>query len=130
MTDKEIKELIDFAVSAAENSYSPYSGFSVGAALKGADGRIFCGVNVENISFGGTICAERSALCRAVTDGVKNFEALAVYHKGSFAYPCGICRQMLSEFGDMDVYISDGKTYIKKRLGDLMPYNFESKEIT
>ncbi len=129
MSEREKQALINTAKKASQNSYSPYSHFAVGAALMAENGEIFAGTNVENISFGATVCAERSALCSAVTAGVKKFKALAVYHEGELAYPCGVCRQMLCEFGDMDVFLSDGSQCRELKLSNLIPYNFQTKEI-
>lgn len=98
---KELFEmLLQKAREAAEKSYSPYSKFPVGAALLSKDGRVFTGCNVENASYGGTICAERTALVKAVSDGYREFEAMAVVCKNlKDAWPCGICRQFIAEFG-------------------------------
>ena len=101
-------ELLHQARKALSFSYSPYSKFKVGAALLSKDGTVFCGTNVENASFGGTICAERSALVAAVSRGVTSFDKLAVCVAGErFASPCGICRQALAEFGlDLSIVCS------------------------
>ena len=98
MTDEGLFQL---AVEAAEGAYAPYSGYSVGAALLTKDGRVYTGANVENSSFGATICAERTAAVRAVTDGARVFDSIAVAAPGTGgpAWPCGICRQFLFEFG-------------------------------
>jgi cytidine deaminase len=91
--------LIDAAREAARTSYSPYSGFAVGAALLVSDGRVFLGANVENCSYGLTICAERVAMFRAVTEGARSFRRMAIVtHDGRPALPCGACRQVLAEF--------------------------------
>jgi cytidine deaminase len=91
--------LVDAARQAREHSYSPYSGFRVGAALLTADGRMFTGTNVENASFGLSICAERTAVFKAVTAGVKKFTAIAICADGPKPTPpCGACRQVLVEF--------------------------------
>ena len=98
--EQKYKELYIQALRASENAYSPYSHFKVGAALLCSDGSVFTGVNVENSSYGATICAERSALSAAITAGKRDFEAIAVASPGASAYPCGICRQVIFEFGD------------------------------
>ena len=97
MTDRE---LVALAFSMLEHSYVPYSGFPVGAALLCEDGSVFTGCNVENAAYGSTICAERTALVKAVSEGHRDdFVALAVVGKGEdYCWPCGSCRQMLYEF--------------------------------
>ncbi|MBQ3824478.1 MAG: cytidine deaminase, partial [Clostridia bacterium] len=99
------EELIKLAEKAKDGSYSPYSHFRVGAALLTADGSVYTGANVECSSYGGTICAERAALVKAVNDGKRDFSAIAIISDDSEpCYPCGICRQMLSDFSpDMAV---------------------------
>jgi len=88
------------AIEAAQHAYAPYSRFAVGAAVLSADGRIHAGANVENASFGLSVCAERNAIFRAVADGARRIDALLVYTPtGSATPPCGACRQVLSEFG-------------------------------
>lgn len=109
MTDKE---LVKTAIEAKEKAYAPYSHFKVGAAIQTRDGKVYTGVNVENASFGATCCAERTAVFKAVTEGEREFDAIAIAGDSeSFVYPCGICRQVLSEFGgrDLRVLCSDGK---------------------
>lgn len=92
--------LLELAKLAAYQSYSPYSKFPVGAAALAEDGRVFLGCNVENASYGGTICAERTAIVKAVSEGVKEFRAIAIdCPKAKNLWPCGICRQFISEFG-------------------------------
>jgi cytidine deaminase len=96
----DMLELYEAACAVREHAYAPYSGFRVGAALRTADGRVYIGVNVENASFPVTICAERGALMAAVADGARQFSSLAVVTDASEpAAPCGMCRQMLVEFG-------------------------------
>lgn len=93
-------ELIQAALQAREAAYAPYSQYKVGAALLGKSGRIYTGCNVENASYGATICAERVAAVKAVSEGEQTFEALAVATDGDEpGSPCGICRQFLAEFG-------------------------------
>lgn len=118
------QQLIKSAKKALRNSYSPYSKFRVGAAIATFDGEIITGCNVENVSFGLSICAERVALFKAISEGYQKFEAIAVVsNKRECIYPCGACRQVLSEFDpDIKVYVyGDKKTY---NLRELLPYSF------
>lgn len=95
MTDKELYRI---ANDVKENAYAPYSGFRVGAALLTRSGKVYTGVNVENASYGATLCAERGAVAKAVSEGEREFRALAVASSAGEAMPCGICRQVLMEF--------------------------------
>lgn len=122
----DLDTLFKEAEKAALQSYSPYSHFRVGAALLSEDGRIFTGTNVENRSFGLTICAERSAVVSAVSSGVKRFAALAISTPDSETPvgPCGACRQVLSEFmnGDAPVrFGSPGTEAVNTTIGALLP---------
>lgn len=102
-------QLVEAARQASRHAYAPYSGCSVGAAVLAEDGRIFAGANVENASYGMTICAERSAVAAAVSVGVRRLEAVAVCSDNSWM-PCGACRQVLSEFADdLLVLVCDGE---------------------
>ncbi|MDD2190627.1 MAG: cytidine deaminase [Eubacteriales bacterium] len=94
------KELYRAAQQIMQNAYAPYSRFKVGAALLTKSGEVFTGVNVENSSYGAAICAERTAYVKAVSEGYREFEAIAVASSGGEAYPCGICRQFMFEFGE------------------------------
>lgn len=96
----EYKELFRIAQGMLDNAYVPYSKFRVGAALLTKTGEVYTGVNVENASYGATICAERTALVKAVSEGHRDFEAIAIASSSGEAYPCGICRQFVFEFGD------------------------------
>ena len=124
------KELIERAKKARENAYAPYSKFKVGAAILTEDGEIYTGVNVENASFGLTVCAERVALFKAVSDGKRSFKAIAVVTDTEEPVPpCGACRQVLSEFGDMEVIMANLKGDVKiARLRDLLPDSFKFEE--
>lgn len=121
-------ELYDCATQASSNAYAPYSNFPVGAALLMDDGMIITGVNVENRSFGGTICAERTAMTRAIAMGYTTFKALAVATPASDypVSPCGICRQFLSEFVKDDVPVIFGnskESVVETSLKKLYPYD-------
>ena len=97
---KNDTELIQAAIQARLAAYAPYSNYKVGAALLGKSGRVYTGCNVENASYAATICAERAAAVKAVSEGEREFEALAVVAEGEAPVsPCGICRQFLAEFG-------------------------------
>lgn len=126
MTDKE---LLTIAHDAAAFAYVPYSKFPVGAALECADGSVFTGCNVENSSFGGTICAERVAICKAISEGHTAFSRIAIYGSASenYCYPCGICRQFMSEFGtDIEILCSNKRgRYVSYRLSELAPHTFQ-----
>lgn len=120
--------LVAAARAARDRAYAPYSHYPVGAAVLAPDGRIFTGANVENASYGATICAERAAAVQAVSAGVRRFAAVAVISREQIpCLPCGICRQFLAEFCVPDVPIAacraDG-TYEIHRLGALMPHTF------
>lgn len=100
-------ELINYAKKAMNNAYAPYSNFCVGAALLTDDGTVYTGCNIENSSFGATICAERTAAVKAVSEGHRRFTKIAIVSKaGGYTYPCGICRQFLSEFSDENMELS------------------------
>ncbi len=107
LTEGEIAELIAAAAAVRERAYAPYSRFLVGAALRAADGTIFAGCNVENASYGLTICAERNAIAQAIAAGTRDFTAVAVVSENGVT-PCGACRQVLVEFGpEMMVIVVD-----------------------
>lgn len=119
--------LISYARKAMGNAYAPYSGFSVGAALLTTDGDVFTGCNVENSSFGATICAERCAVLKAISEGCTSFSKIAIVSSSdNLTFPCGICRQFLSEFmEDGIVVLCDAKGEIKEyTLESLIPFAF------
>lgn len=129
MTDKE---LVALAKEAMENAYVPYSQFKVGAALLTKDGRVFKGCNIENASYGATNCAERTAIFKAVSEGYREFEAIAIVaSSGDFVPPCGICRQVLVEFmPDGKVILdSDEKGMVTYLVRELLPCGFSSEDI-
>ncbi|KAJ7696058.1 cytidine deaminase [Mycena rosella] len=119
MSIEQRESIIKAAFEAKQNSYSPYSKFRVGAALLAADGTIFKGANIENASYGGTICAERTAIVKAVSEGNKSFIALAVVTDvPSSISPCGMCRQVIREFCAVDMPILLVPGDYPKGLGD------------
>ena len=125
MTDQERLEL---ARKAAERSYSPYSHFPVGAALECADGTIFTGCNVENAAYGDTICAERTAAVKAVSEGHRDFRRISIWgNSREYCYPCGSCRQFLQEFNrDLIVVVGRGDGAFRRfSLAEMMPYTFD-----
>lgn len=123
----ESNELVFLAQKAKENAYAPYSGFRVGAALLDPSGKVHTGCNVENASFGATNCAERTAIFKAVSDGVRRFEAIAIASDSKdLIFPCGICRQVIAEFGIQRIVISrDDGTFTEYSLEELLPYAFK-----
>lgn len=129
MTDRE---LVRIAKEAMKYAYAPYSHFQVGAALLAKDGRVFQGCNIENASYGATNCAERTAIFKAVSEGVREFEAIAIVaSSGEYAAPCGICRQVLFEF------LPDGKVILDSNekgmmifsVQELLPFGFRGEDI-
>lgn len=132
MTENDIKNLISKALTARKNSYSPYSQFAVGSALLSNNGEIFCGCNIENSAFTPSVCAERVALFKAVSQGVKNFKAIAVVGGKNtptdFCPPCGVCRQTLKEFCNDDfkvILAKDNLEYKIYTLSELLPHCFD-----
>jgi len=125
-------DLIKKAIDARKNAYAPYSKFKVGAAVITQKGNVYTGCNVENASYGATICAERVALCNAVSSGDCNIKAIAiVYDEEKFASPCGICRQFIYEFGsEIEVILAKmNGEYKIKTISDLLPDGFGGGEI-
>ena len=130
-------ELLQLAIKAMENSYSPYSDCKVGAALLCKNGKVFTGTNIENAAFGPTVCAERVAVFKAVSEGEKEFSKIAVVGgkggviNGIFA-PCGVCRQVLREFCEDDFSIVLGETpdsFKSVTLKDLLPLSFSPDNV-
>lgn len=125
----DYKKLISAARKAKEFSYSPYSNFRVGAALLTEDGRIFTGCNVENVAFSPSVCAERTAVVKAVSEGYRNFQAIVVTgDNGDYLAPCGVCRQVLAEFCDLEhfqvILANDENDYKIMKLSELLPGSF------
>ena len=131
------KELCRMAIEAMQKSYSPYSGYCVGAALLAVDGTVFTGCNIENASYTPTVCAERTAIFKAVSEGVHRFKAIAVAGgkdgviTGAFP-PCGVCRQVMAEFCDPDfavLVVTGEESYDRYTLAELLPSGFGPKNI-
>lgn len=134
-----IQELIRCAFQAQKNAYAPYSHFQVGAALLCKDGEIYTGCNIENASYGACNCGERTAFFKAVSEGKREFEAIAIVGKKSdapefdYCAPCGICRQVMAEFCDPETFqiilprtVEDYRSY---KLQELFPFGFTSKDM-
>ena len=138
MTDKTefYRSLMASAVAAREYAYSPYSGYRVGAALLGKSGKLYTGCNVENAGYTPTNCAERTAVFKAVSEGEREFTAIAVAGGSgetldAACTPCGVCRQVLAEFcaADMPVILGTPENLRVLTLGDLLPFAFTKKNL-
>jgi len=131
MNDDNRRTLIARAMAARARAYAPYSKYHVGAALRAASGKVYDGANVENAVYPAGICAERTALVKAVSEGERKFEAIAIATSNGGS-PCGVCRQMLSEFGlDLIVLVVDDKGALvhETTLRDLLPRAFGPKDL-
>lgn len=134
LTEEQKRQLIREALAAREHSYSPYSKYRVGAALLAEDGRIFRGCNIENAAYTPTNCAERTAVFKAVSEGCRAFSAIAVVGgkeerpTGEYAYPCGVCRQVLREFAEPSAFVvicaRSEEDYREFTLDELLPESF------
>lgn len=133
MQKRQIEEMIDIAIRQLEFSYTPYSGFKVGAALLAKDGTIYGGCNIENAAYGPTNCAERTAFFKAVSEGVHEFDAICIVGGKDgvltdYAAPCGVCRQVMMEFCDPETFqiiLATGKDrYDVFTLRELLPLGF------
>ena len=132
MQERDSAKLVEKALGAMKRSYAPYSHFNVGAALLTGEGEVFCGCNIENAAFGCTNCAERTAVFKAISEGKREFQAIAIVggkdgKVDGFCPPCGVCRQVLSEFcgKDFRVILADGAGETKVvTLGALLPESF------
>ena len=138
MTDKTefYRSLMASAVAAREYAYSPYSGYRVGAALLGKSGKLYTGCNVENVGYTPTNCAERTAVFKAVSEGEREFTAIAVVGGMGDSIdpactPCGVCRQVLAEFcaADMPVILGTPENLRVMTLGELLPFAFTKKNL-
>ena len=125
-------ELVRAALDARARAYAPYSGYAVGAALRARDGRVFTGANVENASYGLSVCAERSAVVQAVAAGARELDALAVATTSSPpAAPCGMCRQTLAEFArDLPIALANDRgEVVHVTLAELLPRAFRGEDL-
>ena len=132
INDEMKQELGRLAAEMRSRSYIPYSHYAVGAALLTKDGRIFTGCNIENAAYPVTICAERTAIFKAVSEGARDFKAIAVATEDGQGYPCGSCRQVMAEFAlDMDVMLADaaGNITVETSVSDLLPGAFTPKNL-
>lgn len=131
ITNAQRTQLVEAAVAARNKAYAPYSKFSVGAAVLGVDGKIYTGCNIENVSYGMTMCAERTAIFKMVSEGCTKFAAIAVTagENATDGAPCGACRQVMGEFacsiGETEVLLASvNGDYIIETVASLMPYPF------
>lgn len=131
MNKQLIDKLYKKALEVRENAYVPYSKFKVGAALLTEDDQIYLGANVENASYGLSICAERNAIFKANADGKRKYKALMVVADTEEPVsPCGACRQVMTEFGDYKVYLANLKGKIKETsTNELLPYDFNKEDM-
>lgn len=131
----DYKALISKAIDARERSYSPYSHFRVGSALLCENGSIYTGCNIENASYVETVCAERTAIFKAISNGEHNFSAIAIVggldQITDYTYPCGSCRQVLSEHctNELEIVLFDGESIKLCTLGELFPSSFKKDDI-
>lgn len=131
LTKQEKQSLVDLANEARRRAYAPYSNYRVGAALRTQTGRIYTGVNVENAAYPNSICAERTAVFKAVSEGEHDFEVIAVVTDNGGS-PCGGCRQVLAEFGlETIVLLADGKGQVvmETTVGKLLPEAFQPRDL-
>ena len=129
------ESLIEAARDAASRAYAPYSGFSVGAALLTRDGKVYTGCNIENSSYSATLCAERVAISKAISAGERDLQAIAVVggNGSRITPPCGVCRQVMSEFCDpatFEIVLSDNGNVVSYTLAQLLPLAFGAEDIS
>lgn len=126
------EQLMEKAIEAKEFSHSPYSNFRVGAALLTKSGKVYTGCNIECASYGGTNCAERTAIFKAVSEGDRDIDKIAITSDSpEFTFPCGICRQVIAEFGlDIDIILANEAGEVKSFLiTELLPHSFTQKDL-
>ena len=129
-------DLIKLAAEARKKAYADYSGYKVGAAILGKNGKVYTGCNVENAVFPAGICAERNAIFSAVADGTREFSKIAIVGGSGekvtgYAYPCGICRQVMREFcdDDFEIILYDGRKQLRKTLAEILPFSFSRADL-
>ncbi|NLX61375.1 MAG: cytidine deaminase [Tissierellia bacterium] len=127
----DIKSLIEKALEAQEKAYVPYSNFRVGASLLTEDDKIYTGCNIEIASYSPTICAERTAIFKAVSEGHRKIKAIAVVGDSDYTFPCGVCRQVMREFGkDVNIIIANSvDDYKIYTLDELLPNSFGPEDL-
>ncbi|WP_066495369.1 cytidine deaminase [Abyssisolibacter fermentans] len=127
----DIKNLIKKSIEAKKNAYVPYSGFRVGSALMTKDGKIYTGCNIECASYSPTICAERTVISKAVSEGDREFVAIAICGDSGYTYPCGVCRQVIREFSkDIKIVIVKSENEYKEySISDLLPHSFGPEDL-
>lgn len=129
---REIEQLIKQALDIKENSYSPYSNFRVASVVKTRTGKVYKGVNIENAAYGPSLCAERSALSSAITDGELEFDYIVINGDSHDTFPCGVCRQFILEFADKNTKIviaNSEDDYSIYSIDELLPHSFSSKDL-
>lgn len=125
------KELIRKALEAKKLAYVPYSNFHVGAAIEMEDGSVYTGCNIETASYSPTNCAERTAIFKAISEGKRDIKKVVVVGDGEFTYPCGVCRQVIREFGkDAQVIVANSEeNYREYTLEELLPHSFGPEDL-
>ena len=133
LQESEREHMLDLAYEAMKKAYAPYSHFQVCACLKGASGKYYLGCNIENASYTPTNCAERTAVFKAVSEGERSFEAIAIVCSGKYpAAPCGVCRQVLREFckDDMPVVFANAdRETVESTMSELLPHSFGPEDL-
>lgn len=140
LNDELIGDLIDTALAQRHISYAPYSGYCVGAALLAGDGTVYTGCNIENAAYGPSICAERTAFCKAISEGIRDFEAICIAggkkgeNPSGYSMPCGVCRQVMREFCDPAAFriivAVDREHYVMYTLEQLLPEGFGPENLS
>ncbi|SHI76395.1 cytidine deaminase [Dethiosulfatibacter aminovorans DSM 17477] len=128
----EAEKLIEMAIEAREKAYVPYSGFKVGAAVLTKEGKVFTGCNIESASYSPTICAERTAIAKAVSEGYRDIDTIAIVGSlEKLSYPCGVCRQMIREFGeDIKIIVAkNAEEYKEYTIRELLPESFGPEDL-